>query len=458
VPSAEPPAPGVGRQVTVGIDIGTTAVKAVAADDDGEVVARVRLPHPVVTPDAGTLEHDAARAWRRGAIAAYDAVRRDLDVRAVDVAAMVPSLCAVDDDGHPITAGVLYGDRRGGVAGPASPAESGELAGLLTWCAAEAPGAAGYWPAQAVANHALCGVGAIDTVTAVTAQPLHRDGAWDPAAVAAAGARPDQLPVVLPDDRPIAVVDGVAYGPGTVDGFAEQLVAGADDPGDVLVILGATLVVWVVTQGWPVVDGLWTVPHSAPGRTLVGGASNAGGLFLDWVDRLLVPDEPDAPSDPAAVPRWSPYLRGERTPLHDPDRRAALVDLDAGHGPAAVRRAAREATGFVVRHVVDRSGLAARRIVVTGGGGHDQRWVGAVADATGLPVDVVAVPEGAALGAAFLARVVAGLERGAEDAGRWARVGHRVEPDPMWAAAADGRYRRFLADAGSVAAAGVPSC
>jgi xylulokinase len=66
------------------------------------------------------------------------------------------------------------------------------------------------------------------------------------------------------------------------------------------------------------------------------------------------------------------------------------------------------------------------------------------ADCTGLPVEVAAVPEGAALGAAFLARMAVGLETSMNDAGRWARTSHTVEPDPGWAAATAERYVRFL--------------
>ena len=82
--------------------------------------------------------------------------------------------------------------------------------------------------------------------------------------------------------------------------------------------------------------------------------------------------------------------------------------------------------------------------MLTGGGSRCAPWVQAVADTTGLPVDVVATSEGAALGAAFLARVTAGLEERAEDAVRWSRIERRVEPDPTWQAAAEPRYARFL--------------
>jgi len=69
----------------------------------------------------------------------------------------------------------------------------------------------------------------------------------------------------------------------------------------------------------------------------------------------------------------------------------------------------------------------------------------ATADATGLPVETVAVPEGAALGAAFLARMAAGLEPSLDGSRRWARAGTRVDPDERWRRAADERYRRFTA-------------
>ncbi|EUA28489.1 FGGY family of carbohydrate kinase, N-terminal domain protein [Mycobacterium intracellulare] len=52
--------------VTIGIDVGSTAVKAIAADADGNVAARVRIPHALRVPAADRLEHDADEAWRRG--------------------------------------------------------------------------------------------------------------------------------------------------------------------------------------------------------------------------------------------------------------------------------------------------------------------------------------------------------------------------------------------------------
>jgi xylulokinase len=120
-----------------------------------------------------------------------------------------------------------------------------------------------------------------------------------------------------------------------------------------------------------------------------------------------------------------------------------LRDLDLTHGSAAVRRAAYEAAGFVARQHLDISGVTARRLVASGGGTRDPAWMQALADCTGLPVDVVPVAEGGALGAAFVARLAAGLETQFTDGARWARPGTRVEPDPAWSDPVAERYRRF---------------
>jgi len=433
------------REVTVGLDIGTTSVKAIAADADGVVVARARVPHPtrVLAPDR--FEHDARVAWLRGPRRAFGALRYP-DALAVSVSAMVPSLTGVDRRGVPISPGLLYGDVRGRTGSYVGANESGEFLAFLRWTVEQRPDAFGYWPAQSVANYALAREAVLDTTTAVTTLPLFAWTGWDVEVTRSLGVREDQLPRLAPTGAPVGRVDG--DGPilasGCVDAFAEQLVAGADDEGDVLVMCGTTLIVWVVVTeaSPPVASGYLTVPHTARGKFLVGGPSNAGGLFLNWANGLLTRSTKG--TDPGRVPVWVPYPRGERVPVHDPDRRAVVADLDLTHDAAAIRRAAFEAAGFVVRRTIEAAGGYPRRIVATGGGVRVDGWIQALADCTGLPVDTAAVPEGAALGSAYLARMAAGLESDMTDARRWARVGRRVEPERVWIDAVEARYARFL--------------
>jgi len=482
----------VSGSVTVGIDIGTTAVKAVAADETGTVLARARVPHRLLTPAPDQLEHDAAQAWRRGPMRALAQVTQGVShLAAVCVTSMVPSLAAVDGRGIPRSPGLLYGDARGryvpGAGGSVTPpvgeapprdmdAAMPDAGGFVRWAVHHAPGARGYWPAQAVANYALGRVPAIDTGTAICMSSMRTGNRWNPEVLADLGVTEKQLPVVVNMGEPAGTVSGTdtVLAAGTVDALCDQIVSGATQAGDVLVIFGATLIVWAVVDDWVEAPGLWTLPHTVAGKVLVGGPSNAGALFVDWARAMLhgaarrpprsvgpatpatpatratpatQPDlaaEEERQGDPGRVPVWTPYLRGERAPYHDTTLRAGLHDLDLTHDAQSVERAAYEASGFVIRHMLDRAGVVARRVVASGGGTHVVPWMQGVADATGLPVDTVGVPEGSALGAAYIARWTAGLESSLDGAQQWARVGRRVEPAARWAAAASQRYARFL--------------
>ncbi|MHB8246349.1 MAG: xylulokinase [Acidimicrobiales bacterium] len=430
-------------EVTLGIDIGTSAVKAVVASGDGTVLARRKIPNRLGFPTSERMEHDARRAWRL----APRRVLSDLgrlglaEPRAICVAGLVPSLAAVDTRGVPVSPGLLYGDTRGILPPEVSSMPVGRAPELLRQLAASDPGAAGYWPVQAVANRSLGGPGAIDVTTAIAMSPLFDGSGWNVPVCAEAGCLPEALPEVAGLAEPIGKVGSAVLASGIVDTLAEQIVAGAVEVGDVLVICGTTLVIWVVSDEWREVQGLWTVPHTVAGRTLIGGASNAGGMFLDWATRFT--GSAPGRTSPANIPVWAPYPRGERTPFHDTARRASLIGLELSHDRPEVRRAAFEAAGFVVRQHIDLSGIRARRVVATGGGTSRPEWIQALADCTRLPVDVALVPECGALGAAFVARMTAGLESSLDGATAWARVGHRVEPDDGWVEHASGRYEMF---------------
>ena len=442
----------------MGIDIGSTSVKALAVGPDGTVLARSRVGHALLSPAPDQLEHDARRAWRTGPRRAFAKVSAGLDVAGVCVAGMVPSLTAVDSAGIPRLPGLLYGDSRGyGPQGAPAASAMPDAEGFVRWAKRQYPDAFGYWPAQAVASYALAGVAVIDSFTSVTLGPLLQGGSWDPLVLEKAGIEASQMPVIAPVGEAAGKIPGTdtVLAGGTIDALCDQIVSGAEEVGDVLVICGATLIVWAVVGSWLEVPGLWTIPHTAAGRILVGGPSNAGALFVDWTRSMLrggdrrhsygtgEPGSPLATTDPENVPVWLPYLRGERVPFHDPTLRASLHDLDITHDAPALQRAAYETSGFVVRRVLDSAGIRGRRIVASGGGTRVAQWMQAMADATGLPVDTVAVSEGAALGAAYLARLAAGLESEFSGSGRWARRGKRYEPDPLWAEASERRYRRF---------------
>ena len=274
-------------EVTVGIDIGTTSVKAIAADGDGNVVARAAVPHPFIDPRARSLEHDIDAAWRRGVVDGYAAVSRPTSTcrreRRGDGAV---SLGAVHADGTRRGPGLLYGDDRGRRAGARrrrTRPRAGELLAFLAL--ARAPAARtprGFWPAQATANHALCGRGAhrhddrVHRVPAVRRRRLGRR-----AGGRGRRRRPSSCPRsssgVEPAGDASAATDALLGG-GTIDAIAEQLVAGADNDGDVLVICGTTLITWAVMAEWVEKPGALDDPAHGAGqdRSSAARATPAG--------------------------------------------------------------------------------------------------------------------------------------------------------------------------------------
>jgi xylulokinase len=426
-------------QVTVGVDIGTTSVKAVAVNAAGEVVARTRVPHKLEAT-ADRLRHDADQAWRRGPRRALKALG-DLHPRALSVTGMVPSMAAVNSRGKPTSAGLLYGDAEGRPADRhGMPDLVGDAPEFLRALVRIDPAAAGYWSAQTTATVALGGPPVLASDVAMVLWPLSAGDAWDQSVLDDCKVSIDQVPQIVPNRTPVADVDGMLLDGGAIDVACERIISGVED-GDALVICGSTLIVMAaLPAGATVPPEIIAYPDETGAQTATA-ASNAGGLFLNWVDRTTA--KPRGKVDADQVPVWVPYIRGERTPWNDPQRRAGLADIHQGHDAAAVRRGAFEASAFVARHLLELMDLSPRRVVAVGGGTQVDGWMQALADALSAPVDAATDPETGAIGAAFCARITAGLEGDVRDGVRWARRTRRFEPNPDWTVPVKHRYTRF---------------
>jgi xylulokinase len=424
-----------GNDLTVGIDIGTTSVKGVLVDGHGTVLARKRIPHPMISVSPAHMEHDPQLAWRRSPRRVMASVAMP-GVRAIGVTGMGPSLTAVNRRGIPVGPGLLYGDQRGDAKGGV-----GEAVGFLRTLAALHPEAAGFWPAQATAIASLNGSPVIGGTVASMMAPLWTGTAWDAELVGSCGARAEQLPMVRSETEPAGHFNDAVISSGLLDVVCERMMAGTVEDDEALVLCGSTLIMMMPMAHYTEVPGVWTYPTGS--TAMATGASNAGAFFLDWVDRVIAKGD-DTIAHPDRVPVWVPYIRGERTPWHDPSRRASLVGLDITHDAASLRRAAYEASGFVVRHHLQLADSKPRRVIAVGGGTAIPGWTQALADCVGVPVEVRGTGVGAAVGAAFMARIAAGLESSPADIERWVRPTQSVLPRKEWAESVSSRYELFL--------------
>ncbi len=262
--------------------------------------------------------------------------------------------------------------------------------------------------------------------------PTGLAGHVTPDAAAATGLRPG-IPVVT----------------GTVDAWCEIIGCGGIAPGCAVDVTGTSEVVALVTERPVDGDGVASAPLAVGARSphlyWVGGPMQAGGAALVWLARCfygqerpdfgLLEAEASAVAPGAEGLLFLPYLQGERAPVWDPTARGAFVGLTDRHTRAHCARAVYEGVAFAVRDLLERcqaaAGIAPDVLRVSGGGSASAFWNQVKADVTGLPVQRVAVPDAACLGAALLAAIGVGFFQDLDEAaGAMVRVGDIFDPIP----------------------------
>ena len=255
---------------------------------------------------------------------------------------------------------------------------------------------------------------------------------WSREMLDAAGVDVRLLPAVFESpqicarvSRDASVLSGIPAGTPIVAGAGDQAAGaigmGITRPGAVSATIGTSGVVFAATDR-PATDlkgRIHSFCHAIPERWHVMGVTQAAGLSLQWFHDQLASGVPydQLTAEAAAVPPgaegvlWAPYLMGERTPHCDPNARAALVGLVAGHGRGHIVRAIMEGVAFSLRDtfsIFRELGVPVERVRLGGGGSRSPLWRQIQADVYGHPVDTTA-DEGAAFGAAILAAVGIGL-------------------------------------------------
>jgi xylulokinase len=446
----------------VGIDVGTTAVKAIAIDADGEVLARAEEPYALSTPQPGWAEQDPDD-WVRAAERALT----QLDATAVGFSGQMHGLVALGDDDAPLRPAILWNDQRTSaecaeierrlglqrlIELTGNRALTGFTAPKLLWLRAHEPDV--YARIRSVllpkdyARLKLFGERAIDVADA--SGTLLFDVAerrWSGEVLDALQIPGEWLPTVHESPH-IA---------GAGDQASGALGVGVTGPGPVSVVLGTSGVVFGVLERFQA-DAQARVHvfcHAVPGMWHAMGVMLSAAGSLQWLRDAIAPEAPfDALVAEAA--EWSPgcegllfapYLAGERTPHADPDVRGAFVGLSLRHDRGALVRAVLEGVAYGLRDSLEllrALGVQPRLGRISGGGARSMLWREIVASVLDLPLETTAVEEGAAYGAALLAGCRAGTFAGPEDAAaRCVRAQARTEPKPDWVSAYAEGYARF---------------
>lgn len=480
----------------LGIDVGTSAVKAILVAPTGDVVASASSPLLLSTPQPGWAEQDP-EAWWHATVAAIRAVlaaRPDTPVVAVGISGQMHSSVFLDSHGAVIRPALLWCDGRttaecseitkrvGGEMRlrdlASNPALEGFTLPKVLWLRKHEPESfarlATVLLAKDYVRYRLTGV--LATEPSDASATLMYDTAqlrWSWEILDAVGLPHTLVPNVGGSSEVLGRITHVAavlteLGEGTpvVGGGADNACGAAGvgviAPGEAVTSWGTSGTVLAPTTV-PRVDPqlrAHTFCHVVPGTWyLMGVVLSAGGAFAWYRDQLArdlvsLGDANTRLNDEAAtIPpgadgvTFLPYLQGERTPHRDASARGAFIGLSLAHSRAHLTRAVLEGVCFALRDsisILRELGLAPRSLLLTGGGAKSPFVRRLQSEVFGIPVGTVNREEGPAYGAALLAAVGAGAFADLASAARATLVRGPLEtPDPNTHAAYDRPYARF---------------
>ena len=446
----------------VGLDVGTTAVKAIAIDSDGTVVERAEESYPLSMPQPGWAEQDPDD-WVR---AAERALSR-LDATAVGFSGQMHGLVSLGAGDVPLRPAILWNDQRTAaecavierrvglerlIELTGNRALTGFTAPKLLWLRTNEPDV--YARIDSIllpkdyVRLKLFGERAIDVADAsgtLLFDVAHRT--WSDEALRVLELPGEWLP-------PVHESPEIA---GAGDQAAAALGVGAIRGGVLSVVLGTSGVVFGALDEYRAEPRarVHVFCHAAPGLWHAMGVMLSAAGSLQWLHDAIAPDVPFAQLLEEAE-QWppgsegllfAPYLSGERTPHADPNVRGAFVGLSLRHDRGALVRAVLEGVAYGLRDSLELlRGLGVRADVarISGGGARGALWRRIVASVLDLPVETTAADEGSAYGAALLAGCRSGVFADPDDAvARCVRVHGDTEPEVEWADVYAEGYERF---------------
>ncbi|WP_136644338.1 xylulokinase [Tabrizicola sp. YIM 78059] len=443
----------------VGIDLGTSGIKAVLIEDLARVVAVAAEPVAVSRPQVGYSEQDAD-LWVSTVFTCLDrlaaeAPREMAAVKGIGLSGQMLAALILDADLRPLRPAMLWNDQRAiaecaellaavpdiGRRTNGTP-DPGITAPKLMWLRKHEPDlmdrARMLMLTKDYVRLALTGEVATEPSDAGGTQLLDvASGRWDPGLCAAAGWDPAHLPPVLdswaeagrlrPDlcarwgiARPVAVAAGAG------DNMGSTLGAGGARPGDAVLTVGTSGVACVVDAAFHPGPqrAILTSAHVVPGVFLSMGVVMSATASLDWVGQITGRAVPDldaeatafAARDIEAAPLFLPCLTGIRTPLNRPDLTGRMAGLHPGVTPAMLAYATMEGVAFQFADCIaaqEEVGVRPERFTVVGGGTRSALWLRLMASVLGRPLALI---DGADMagprGAARLAAVAAGAPVG----------------------------------------------
>ncbi len=471
----------------IGLDIGTSAIKAVLTDEGGALVAQESAALSVSRPRPGWSEQDP-EDWWQGCLACMDALaaahpQAVAAVTGIGLSGQMHGATLLDAADRVLRPCILWNDGRSEAecrdleaAEPDFHRLGGNLvmpgftAPKLEWVRRHEPEifakvAKVLLPKDWV-RLTLTGESLSDLSDSAGTLWLDVAGRrWAPSLLAATGLETRQMPGLVEGSAPAGRLrkdlaqrwgmGSVVLAGGAGDNAASACGIGVVKPGQGFLSLGTSGVLFACSDGFApnVAGAVHAFCHALPNRWHQMGVVLSAAGSLAWLADLLgapagelVADLGGVPAEPASL-LFLPYLAGERTPHNDAAVRGAFVGLDLGHDRKVLVQAVLEGVAYAMadcQRALAAAGTRLESLIVVGGGARSEAWLGLMASVLNCPLlEPAGADLGAAFGAARLGRLAAGGEA-PESVCETPPIRKVHEPDPQLAEAyqeALGRYR-----------------
>jgi xylulokinase len=442
------------RDLSVGIDVGTTAIKAVVMNTKGDIEYCCSLPHDVISPRTGYAEEDASIWWdhTRKLLAGIASSVDKKRLAAVGISGMVPTLILLDENGNPLHHSIQQNDARAVEEIRQFKQEiDEERYFLLTgntinqqvvfpkyrWLQRNRP---------EVVEKASLMMGSYDYCTyKLTGKPsaelnwalesgmwLIRERQWFPQILQTADISESLLPSVhsptqivgastIEVERETGFPVGIPVTAGSADHVASALASGLHSEGDLLLKIGGAGDILFSTDQIRMDKRLFIDYHALEGRYLLNGCMASSGSIVDWFTRQFdLPDLAELDRNAAGIEPGSsglvllPYFVGEKTPIFDAHARGVCLGLSLFHTKFHLFRAILESVAYGFMHhleVLHEMGLTVNRVYLSNGGSSSSLWRNIILDAVGNAGTYFPDHPGSSLGVALLAAEGVGVTR-----------------------------------------------
>lgn len=473
----------------IGIDLGTSAVKLLLMQGDGQIANIVSREYPIAFPHPGWSEQNPADWWD-AVCAGIPELLNGFDasqVAGIGAGGQMHGLVVLDEDDRVIRPAILWNDGRtaaqveylNGTVGKqtlarltANIAFAGFTAPKLLWMRENEPENFArikkiMLPKDYI-NYILTGVHCCDYSDASGMLLLDVEHkCWSQEMLAICGVTPEQMPrlyesfAVVGTVRPevaagLGIPESTKVVAGAGDNAAAAVGTGVVGEGGCNISLGTSGTVFISSKqfGMDPNNALHAFAHADGGWHLMGCMLSAASCNKWLCDDILKTTDYAAEQrdiTPEKLGRnhvyFLPYLMGERSPINDTNARGTFIGMTMDTSRSDLVQAVLEGVAFAIRdslEVARSLGLDIPSTKICGGGSKSPLWRTIFANVLGIPLEVLKTEQGPGYGGAMLAMVGCGRYESVQAAAdALVEVAGRVEPDPELTARYEARYQQF---------------